>query len=134
MREFLTITNALADESRLRLLLCLSDRELCVCKLVELIGLADSTVSKHMSILRQAGLVESRKKGRWVYYRLANEEVSPLARKAIEFAREQLRGDKVVSSDAARIIEILSKDDGTACQQDAIPCSTNKPDAVSVTA
>jgi ArsR family transcriptional regulator, arsenate/arsenite/antimonite-responsive transcriptional repressor len=134
MREFLAITNALADENRLRLLMSLNGHELCVCKLVDFIGLSDSTVSKHMSILRQAGLVESRKKGRWVYYRLANEEVSPLAKKALEFAFEQLRGDRVVSSDVTRINEIMSKDDGTACQPNALPCSTAEPDAVPATA
>jgi ArsR family transcriptional regulator, arsenate/arsenite/antimonite-responsive transcriptional repressor len=134
MREFLAVTSALADENRLRLLMSLYGRELCVCKLVELIGLSDSTVSKHMSILRQAGLVEFRKKGRWVYYRLADVDISPLALKALEFAHEQLHNDRIISGDTARIIEILSKDDGSACQPDALPCSTNKSDAVPVTA
>ena len=69
-----------------------------------------------------------------MYYRLANEEVSPLAKKAIEFASEQLRGDRIVSSDATRIIEIMSRDDGTACQPNALPCSTAEPDAVPATA
>jgi ArsR family transcriptional regulator, arsenate/arsenite/antimonite-responsive transcriptional repressor len=134
MKEFLTITNALSDESRLRLLMSLDGRELCVCKLVDFIGLSDSTVSKHMSILRLAGLVDARKKGRWVYYRLADVDLSPVAKKALEFVREQLRGDKIILSDTARIIEILNKDDGTACQPDDVPCSATKTDTATITA
>ena len=69
MLDFMAIAKALADENRVRLLLALQKQELCVCQLIELMGLAPSTVSKHMSILKQARLVEARKQGRWVYYR-----------------------------------------------------------------
>jgi ArsR family transcriptional regulator, arsenate/arsenite/antimonite-responsive transcriptional repressor len=57
MRELLATTKALADESRLRILASLQGRELCLCQLVELLGLAASTVSRHASILEQARLV-----------------------------------------------------------------------------
>jgi DNA-binding transcriptional ArsR family regulator len=60
-------TKALADETRVRTLLSLRQGELCVCQITELFGLAPSTVSKHLSILFQAGLVDSRKDGRWMY-------------------------------------------------------------------
>jgi ArsR family transcriptional regulator, arsenate/arsenite/antimonite-responsive transcriptional repressor len=46
---------------------------LCLSQIIELLGLAPSTVSKHMAILHQAGLAETRKDGRWIYYRLAGE-------------------------------------------------------------
>ena len=62
---------ALSDSTRVRLLHALRGGELCVCQLIELVGLSPSTVSKHLSILRDAGLVDSRKDGRWVHYRLA---------------------------------------------------------------
>ena len=60
MNDLLTITNALADEGRLRALAALFPGELCACQIIELLGLAPSTVSKHMAILRHAGLVQSR--------------------------------------------------------------------------
>ena len=63
MREFMTVIKALAEENRVRVVLALRERELCVCQIVELLGLAPSTVSKHLSILYQAGLLESRKDG-----------------------------------------------------------------------
>lgn len=68
MKEILKITKALADESRIRILLALDNGELCVCQVIELLKLAPSTVSKHISILKNADLVDSRKDGRWVFY------------------------------------------------------------------
>src|SRR5512143_1689776 len=68
MREVLAITNAMADASRVRAVPALTHGPLCVSQIVELLQLAPSTLSKHLFILLQAGLVESRKTGRWVYY------------------------------------------------------------------
>jgi len=64
MKELVSIAKALADDNRIRILLALSGGELCVCQLTELLSLAPSTVSKHVAILRQAGLVDLRKEGR----------------------------------------------------------------------
>ena len=76
MRRIVRTTKALADENRIRILGVLSGRELCVCQLIELLCLAPSTVSKHLSILKNARLIDSRKQGRWMYYRLADQRVS----------------------------------------------------------
>ena len=70
MREFLTITKALSDESRVRALLSIKDGELCLCQIIEVLGLSPATVSKHMNLLYQAGLVQRRKEGKWQFYRL----------------------------------------------------------------
>ena len=59
---------ALGHPARLRMLALLKDGELCVCQVTEVLGLAPSTVSEHLSILRRAGFIEERKEGRWVYY------------------------------------------------------------------
>jgi DNA-binding transcriptional ArsR family regulator len=69
MHDQMTILKALADENRVRLLLSLRAGELCVCQLIALLELAPSTVSQHLALLRQARLVLTRKKGRWIYYR-----------------------------------------------------------------
>ena len=78
MREIMDCLKALGDVNRLRALYALREGELCVCQLIALLELAPSTVSKHLTILRSARLVESRKEGRWMYYRLA-EEFNPAA-------------------------------------------------------
>lgn len=61
---------ALADETRLRIMALLLRGELCVCDLMEILALPQSTVSRHLATLRHAGLVEDRRQGVWMYYRL----------------------------------------------------------------
>lgn len=73
MKGMLAITKALSDGNRLRVIASLMEhKELCVCQVTEMLKLAMATVSRHMSILQNAGLVSSRKEGRWVHYRLAD--------------------------------------------------------------
>lgn len=62
------VFKSLSDPNRLRLFLVLSNQEVCVYHLTALLGLSPSTVSKHLSILKHAGLISSAKKGKWVYY------------------------------------------------------------------
>ncbi len=107
MLSFISITKALSDENRLRALMALMGRELCVCQITELLQLAPSTVSKHMSILRQARLVNGRKKGRWVYYRLATDSRAEEIRQALSWVRVSLSGTDRIRRDAQRLEEIL---------------------------
>jgi len=116
MDRFLAITKALSDEPRVRALLALRDGELCLCQVIELLDLAPSTVSKHMSLLKQAGLVEQRKEGRWHYYRLPDEP-SPMAREAIDWALKWLAAEKTIVTDAETLCCVREKDlqELTAC-------------------
>ena len=76
MKTLLSQIRALDDETRLRILASLAPGEMCVCQILELFDLAPSTISKHLSLLRNAGLVESRKQGRWIFYRLPPVDAS----------------------------------------------------------
>lgn len=115
MREFMNIVKALADENRVRALLALRAGELCVCQIIEFLQLAPSTVSKHMSILKQARLVDSRKSGRWVYYRLAGNDSTPMLEEAITWVCKSLSEDRSVLRDKDRLREVLTWDLGTYC-------------------
>ncbi len=64
------VAKALAHPSRLLMLDALQEKELCVCELQALVGADQSTVSKHLAILKQAGIVEDRRQGGWTYYRI----------------------------------------------------------------
>ncbi len=110
MTTFLDITKALADETRVRALMSLAGGELCVCQVVELLGLSPSTVSKHMSILQQAGLVERRKDGRWHYYRLAGQDAPPVVREALRWTLGALEGEKTIQADARTLCCVRQKD------------------------
>jgi len=117
MREALAITKALADENRLRVLCALKGRELCVCQIIELLGLAPSTVSKHMAILHQARLVDSRKEGRWVYYKLAGRRAPSQVREAVRWVLRALREDERTRADDARLADILKSDPEELCRR-----------------
>lgn len=100
MRAFLSVAKALADENRVRVLVFLRTGELCLCQIVEMLGLAPSTVSKHIAVLHQAGLVESCKEGRWMYYRLAGQGAPPWVRDAIRWVHKGLEKDLQVLAHA----------------------------------
>jgi ArsR family transcriptional regulator, arsenate/arsenite/antimonite-responsive transcriptional repressor len=117
MREFMNITKALADENRVRMLLALRGGELCVCQITELFGLAPSTISKHLSILYQAGLAESRKDGRWMYYRLPGKEAPAAVRRAIDWVARSVNGAPRVTEDAARLKKIQAMDPVELCRR-----------------
>ena len=99
MHEILAITRALSDESRIRAVMMLTSGELCVCQIIEALKLAPATVSKHMSILHEAGLVQRQKRGKWAYYQLASREASAPVRRAIRWLLENLQTDKQISRD-----------------------------------
>lgn len=118
MRPVLNIAKALSDAHRVRALLALRGGELCVCQIVELLGLANSTVSKHLSVLREAGLVEARKMGRWMFYRLPGEaEAAPPVRAALRWLQDCLAGDCSALADAARLDEIVRMDPEELCRK-----------------
>jgi ArsR family transcriptional regulator len=107
MIQVTDISRALSDANRVRAVSALRGRELCVCQIVELLELAPSTVSKHLSILRQAGLVESRKNGRWVYYRRPGAGAAAPVRDALAWVDAALEGSAALSGDDDRIARIL---------------------------
>lgn len=117
MREFMNITGALADETRLRILMALRDGELCVCQLTELFSLAPSTVSKHLSLLYQAGLVESRKEGRWIYYRSPGAQSPKMVRLALDWVADSTEKLPPVIADSKKLKRILKMDPSVLCKK-----------------
>ena len=117
MKDFLNITKALSDENRLRMLMALRDGELCVCQITELTGLAMSTVSKHLSILYQAGLVNARKEGRWMYYSLPGKGAHAAGREAVTWVRRSLAESERIAEDTKRLKKVLAMDVTELCKR-----------------
>jgi DNA-binding transcriptional ArsR family regulator len=117
MRPFIKITKALADENRIRALLALHHGELCVCQVTELLGLAPSTMSKHLSILYQAGLVVSRKNGRWIYYSLPRKEAPVAIRQALDWVRDSASTTSRALEDTKRLKQVLKMDPAELCKR-----------------
>ena len=82
-----TLFRALADATRLRLLNLIADREICVCYLVEILRISQPKISRHLAYLRRAGLIEARREGKWMHYRLS----TPQDRAAASILRETLK-------------------------------------------
>lgn len=118
MREIVDITKALADETRLRTMALLFHGELCVCQILEIFELAPSTVSKHLYILKQARLVETRKEGRWMYYRLpSDEESSGHIRDSLEWLKKVFKTVSVIKEDYRRLKGIVRIDPQELCER-----------------
>lgn len=117
MRELVAITKALADENRLRALGLLQHSELCLCQIVEILALAPSTVSRHMSILHQSRLVEMRKQGRWAYFRLADEQAPQLVRDAIAMVLSSLNREKRGKLDQKELKSVLKFEPEELCRR-----------------
>lgn len=114
MKELLVIAKALGDENRTRVMMFLRGGELCVCQIVEMLHLAPSTVSKHLNILHQAGLVETRKAGRWIYYRLP-QKAAPGAAGAIKWLNASLARSPQARQDAKRLATVMKMDKEQLC-------------------
>ena len=117
MRDFIRVTRALADPHRVRVLLALRRGELCVCQISELFRLAPSTMSKHLSVLHQAGLIESRKSERWVYYRLPGADGTALAREAVAWVRKSVAASPEAADDGRRLKQILKINPSVLCRR-----------------
>ncbi len=115
MFQFMTVIKALADANRVRILCALLGRELCVCQIIEMLGLAPSTVSKHLSILRQARLLEDRKEGRWMYYRHPDRP-NALVKKVLALLKTSLAEDEQMRADSDQVEKILCIEKDELCR------------------
>ena len=111
------MTKALADSTRLRVLLALRHQELCACQITELFGLAQSTMSKHFNLLKQGNLVASRKEGRWVYYSLPGPEASLAVREALDWVEKSLADDPRIAEDQKHLRKILKCNPAELCKK-----------------
>jgi len=113
LARFLLLGKALGDRTRVRALLALDGRELCLCHLVCLLKLAPSTLSKHMTVLAHAGLVERRKAGRWQYFSLPGPDSSPEVRRTLRATLRLLAEDPVIRADRRDLARLAEADPET---------------------
>ncbi len=102
-RQIVKVFRALADPNRLRIVKMLEQRELCVCEVREVLALSNSTVSKHLSILHDAGLVTQTKEARWVNYSLNVKSESQFVRAIISALKSSLLDDETVLKDTKSV-------------------------------
>ena len=114
MKEFIRVMKALSDPTRVKMLKILQRRSMCVCELQAALGTAQSTTSKHLKILEDAGLAASHKDGLWVNYTLADGRQSAYAASLLGNLRHWLNDDDAIREQLDGIegidrFEILNK-------------------------
>jgi ArsR family transcriptional regulator len=93
MKDFIKVMKAVSDPNRVKLLKILQTRVLCVCEIQALLSIAQPTVSKHLKVLEEVGLVTFKKDGLWVNYQLADGRKSPYAATVLGNLRHWLGDD-----------------------------------------
>jgi ArsR family transcriptional regulator len=93
---------ALGDSTRLRLINLMGDQELCVCYFVEILGQPQPKISRHLAYLRRAGVVESRREGKWMHYRIT-PPTDACAAQLLRQTLTWLKQDRTMQADRARL-------------------------------
>jgi DNA-binding transcriptional ArsR family regulator len=99
LETFETVAKAVADPTRTRILKLLEGGELCVCQITTALDLAPATISKHLAMLKTAGLLQQRRDGKWVHYRLADRELNAYALHFLRLVGTALQDDPTVTED-----------------------------------
>ncbi len=106
MKKFTKVMKALSDPTRVKIIKLLQNRMLCVCELKESLQVAQSTTSKHLKILEEAGLVTFRKDGLWVNYTIADGSDSPYAASMLGNLKHWLEDDPEIRKLVERLPDI----------------------------
>lgn len=100
------IFKALGDQNRLRIMKMLEQRELCVCEIRTVLKLSNSTVSEHLAVLRDVGLIRDTKSGKWVNYRLNKCTSNQLIQNTLHFLKQSLASDGLLKSDITKVKKV----------------------------
>jgi ArsR family transcriptional regulator len=110
MRNLLNIFKALSDDTRLRILKLLEGGELCICKIMEVLDMKQSRISRHMGILKNAGLVTDRRDGKWVHYSLNPKPEDLCCKEMISLLAERLKNQETVMQDQKKLQKLMERE------------------------
>lgn len=123
MREAVKILKALSDPGRLRIISLLLRRDLCVCELMFILKMEQSRISHQLRILRDAGIVEDKREGRWIIYGIPEESRKGLDLLLEKFLSQELGKSKEVAADLAALEMCLKQD---IRRQKSLPTSCSR--------
>ena len=109
MKDFIKVMKALSDPNRVKILKLLQQKTMCVCELQGAIHISQPSVSKHLKLLEEAGLVGHKKEGLWVNYYLADGNASPYAASLLGNLKHWLEDDPEIS-DLVEIVPFLDRE------------------------
>ena len=103
MKELTKLFKALSDETRIRILKVLMERECCVCEVMQALNISQSRASRNLGILADAGFVKSRRDGLWIIYTIDEQTVNSHAASVTEMLRSSLVNDEIILQDRERL-------------------------------
>ena len=104
MKEIERMLKLLSDTTRLRTIMLLSRRELCVCQIMGVLGISQPLVSRNLNLMAAAGFLDERKEGKLVFYSLSRN-IPPDAAKIISLLKEALKNDRIVEDDLKSLMD-----------------------------
>jgi DNA-binding transcriptional ArsR family regulator len=116
LRHLVKVFKALSDETRIRLLKLLQQRELCVCELMQALNMTQSRVSRNLGILKDAGLVKDRRDGLWVHYSLNEESFNQYANPVLELLKDWVNNDETIIRDLEQLSEAVKLSEVNGCR------------------
>jgi ArsR family transcriptional regulator len=104
MNKFVKTIKALSDENRLRIIMMLNERSMCVCEINETLDIALSTISAHLKLLKNADLIYDKKDGRWITYYINKN--NKILSDMINIINDNLKNDEIINQDKLKIFNI----------------------------
>lgn len=127
MKDIVGVFKALSDPTRIRILLLLGAHDLCVCEIMYVLGMEQSRISHQMRILRNAGLAEDRRQGRWIVYRIP-EKAKPLLEELFAGAlRVRIEEAPEAAADARKLKDCLRENVRQVCKLPLAPGPRARP-------
>ncbi len=109
MDDLLNLFSILSDKTRLRILLLLSNKELCVCEIFGALDMSQPRVSRQLAILKQSRIIRDRREGKWIYYKIDNNDYTKQLMSIISILPDWLDKDEVFNSDMLMLDKISSQ-------------------------
>lgn len=107
MQDVIKAMRALSDETRLRILNVLLERECCVCEVMQVLDISQSRASRNLGILQDAGFLKSRRSGAWMYYSVDWEAINRYAISLAELLKDFLAGNEVLARDREKLKKVV---------------------------
>ena len=108
MEADLDVFRAFSDETRLRILFLLAERELCVCEVVAVLEMPQGKISRHLAVMKRAGLLSVRRDSTWIYYSLRKPEAG-LTRRLLSYLKSEREGHPIAVADLQRLRNLAGK-------------------------
>lgn len=110
VRDLIGVLKAVSDKNRMRIIKMLEKKNMCVCELVAVLKIKQPSVSKHLSILRNVGIIQDERNGQWIDYSLCTEKVNKYSPIIQSMIKDCLNDDPIIKSDLQKIKTLLRQD------------------------